>query len=1152
MTGTPLSFVLRQFHRMVGAAPVEGTADGRLLERFVGQRDEAAFTALLGRHGAMVLGVCRRLLREHDAEDAFQATFLILARRAHTLKRRASVGAWLYRVAYHVALRCRQGEARRQALQPPTLPMALPDPAAEASRGELRALLDEELQRLPEKYRAPLVLCYLEGATYTEAARALGWAEGTVSGRLARARGLLRRRLERRGLAVGEAALLTALGEGAAIASVPPALATAAVRAAAQVIGGVAPAVGLPVTALADAASKGLFAGRLATPVLLGLALAVLTAGGGITLLGRGANGRGSAAGEQAPAAAEPGKPPTPAKGEPPAGPAVAEGRADLYGDTLPPGAVARLGTLRLRGKRPTSSVLLSHDGKVLAWWGQTGGAVRLSDARTGRDLRALETGSDVVLAARFREDGRSLTVISASTTVLRGWIFGDEKRLLWTLDHDSNVVSAALGPDGQDLAVATHDGWVRLRRTATGQEMKKWKGFEANRTALAFSPDGRRLAAGSGPALVGGHKQGAGVVRLWEVGTGRPLGELQDAEPVASLAFAPDGKTLAVGYLPDGLANWDLTTLKSVKSARCPLGNVPAFSPDGKLLAVGGENEVERFRLPRMERLPSLSTLGPVLGLTFSADNKTLAAGAGVYGQGNVHVWDADSGKELLSPPRHSQAITAVAFTPDGKHVVSASKDQTVRLWDADSGKALYQLREPAEGAPAFAVVAGGRALATGSGKTVRLWAGATGKQTGGFDVQGEVHALIPLPPLGQSLAVVYREPSRPDHPPWYGLTERQPETGQALQEMTRLAQGLRDVAILPDGPWVAVVGADAAAVRVWNRRLGRVEWTLTAGDGKPGQGAAPEKAPPFLRLAVAPRDRALTAVAADGTVRSWELSAGRQVRRFKTPCRPTALAVAPGGALVAVAGDADGEGAVVCVHEAAGGKLLGRLRGHRAEVLAVAFAPDGKRLATGSADTTVLVWDVADLRPGAAPEKEGPKGKEALTRFSAELEGAWEALVLPDAAKAYMGLQQLAKAPREAVALVRQRLQPAGPVKPERVAALLKDLDSDKAEVERRTAGELEVLGEAVLPSLRRALAHKPGDRLGERLEGVLCKIDGPREGGAALRALRAVELLELIGTPEARQALEALARGAPGALLTREAEAALKRLDTPMRDP
>jgi len=198
--------------RIFRGETVSGLSEWQLLERYLERRDEIAFEALVARHGPMVLGVCRRMLTDHrDVEDAFQATFLVLVRRARQLGPRDAIGPWLYGVAARVALRARSEAARRRRLEPIAgdVPAAACD-AAVVDR-ELREVLDQELSRLPSKYRFPLILCYLEGQTHEEAARQLAWPVGTVKGRLARARDLLRSRLARRGLTTTASALTLVL-----------------------------------------------------------------------------------------------------------------------------------------------------------------------------------------------------------------------------------------------------------------------------------------------------------------------------------------------------------------------------------------------------------------------------------------------------------------------------------------------------------------------------------------------------------------------------------------------------------------------------------------------------------------------------------------------------------------------------------------------------------------------------------------------------------------------------------------------------------------------------------------------------------------------------------------------------------------------------
>lgn len=233
MTTLPMNRVLQHIHRLLEVQTTGEQSDRQLLDRFARQRDEAAFAALVRRHGGLVLGVCRRVLHNlHDAEDAFQATFLVLARKADSVRWQESVGSWLYTVAHHIAVKARVKSDRRQLRETQVIDMPQANTYPEVPSWELQPILDEELSRLPEKYRAPLVLCYLEGKTKEEAARQLGCTQGAVKGKLERARDLLRGRLTQRGLALSTTALVMALTENVGSAAVPATLIETTARAA--------------------------------------------------------------------------------------------------------------------------------------------------------------------------------------------------------------------------------------------------------------------------------------------------------------------------------------------------------------------------------------------------------------------------------------------------------------------------------------------------------------------------------------------------------------------------------------------------------------------------------------------------------------------------------------------------------------------------------------------------------------------------------------------------------------------------------------------------------------------------------------------------------------------------------------------------------
>jgi RNA polymerase sigma factor (sigma-70 family) len=280
MTPGRASAVLRHLHELSSRPP--GAADDRqLLERFTAGRDEAAFAALVRRHGPMVLGVCRRVLHNaHDAEDAFQATFLVLARKAGSIRGRESIGGWLYRVGYHMALKAREQAAARQKREARAARPEETDPLAEVTGRELLAVFDEELQTLPDRERVALVLCYLQGRTGDEAAREVGCSESTLKRRLERGKGRLRARLARRGLALPAAILAAGLASGAK-AAVPGPLAAAAVKAGLLTAAGraVTGVISIRAAALAGAALRAMALSKVKTVGAFLIAIALLGAG---------------------------------------------------------------------------------------------------------------------------------------------------------------------------------------------------------------------------------------------------------------------------------------------------------------------------------------------------------------------------------------------------------------------------------------------------------------------------------------------------------------------------------------------------------------------------------------------------------------------------------------------------------------------------------------------------------------------------------------------------------------------------------------------------------------------------------------------------------------------------------------------------------
>jgi RNA polymerase sigma factor (sigma-70 family) len=261
-----------------------GLTDGQLLVRFIDHRDQAAVSALVRRHGSMVWGVCQRILGgHHDAEDAFQATFLVLLRKAHSIRQKDAVGNWLYGVALQTARKARAMLAKRRTRESQGMDVPEPQIADPSPRYDVQAVLDEELSRLPDRYRAAIVLCDLEGKRYKEAARQLRCPEGTLATRLARGRTILARRLAARGLAVASGAVAAHLMQNALSAAVPASTVSATIRTLTLVAAGrglANSAISANVAALTEGVLKAMLLKKLQiTTVVLLLVFAGLSAG---------------------------------------------------------------------------------------------------------------------------------------------------------------------------------------------------------------------------------------------------------------------------------------------------------------------------------------------------------------------------------------------------------------------------------------------------------------------------------------------------------------------------------------------------------------------------------------------------------------------------------------------------------------------------------------------------------------------------------------------------------------------------------------------------------------------------------------------------------------------------------------------------------
>jgi RNA polymerase sigma factor (sigma-70 family) len=1120
--------------RAAARAELSTLSDRALLARFVADRDQTAFAAVVSRHAPMVLGVCRRALpRSHDPEDACQAVFLLLAEKAATTRWQASVANWLYSTARNVARNARVAADRRNRREARAAVPEAVAPADAMSARELSAALDEELDRLPPRYREPLVLCYLEGLTRDEAAARLGVPESTLKSQLKRGRKKLAAALTARGCDLGVILLACA----AASAAPPP-------RLTESVLAAVSGSSSVTAAALVRRLAVNPMLTRVKVTLLAIAAVAVVGLGAALT-----------------PSTAEP-QPEDRAK----SAPAAAE----------QPGAT-RIGSARFRATGPIDDARYSADGKRVV--GHVGGTIYVWDT-DGALLRTIDTKLDPLDdPTRHGAKVLAFAVHPKESLVAFGGTKGDKTCLqIWDFETGKSVAEKVGSCDALKALAWTPDGKRLLERANVGWEKPTgWK--------LIVHDD--KLGAARSFDLPEKFGDWYTVVRplpgskqaiLWQMGREPTVFDLDSGEVVRTLAHkvgipsdlvvSPDGKLLVATStedirllnLPDGDTDKQLPVLR--KSWEKPR---PLFSHDGKTIFVwdhraiaydvasGNEKWKATFRTLHTVRV-ELCDVSP--------DGSTVLVR---HGHGLSRL-DAKTGAER-DPEQPPSAPSDLFWAPDGKTLFTraVNHERTWTAWEASSGKRLYDLRptgfvknEDWKMTPGLFFIRGGKEIAVclenresteqSGSKEFFLFDTATGRCKGRLGDPLPIETFRWTHPIGvdddgasvlmQTYAVSGSAEFRTD-PEYRFPTVRWDLVRKATtQEWAAIGERRTDpphhyapysVTLVQNYPSINPSGrkANPARLRCYALSDGKLVHELRTDFAS----VDPDRIRGNFLLTRGYNSEWITrgnssrySAHAPYGYDLWDLSTREKVRLFDQD-RPVSVALGPGGKYVLrVLDDTAFEVYEPFVLKKAVARVGTAGRAERFE-----FSPDGGRVAVSLSDASVAVLDAAPWQKRSA---------EQLTAVvPADLVPLWDDLA-KDAATGLRAARVLSAAGDTAVALLGERIAAKKAPDEARIKALIADLGSAPFDAREKAEKELRELSVQAERYLRDAEKASPSAEVRQRTGALLKAIEARKLTAAESRELRAVQALRWMDTQAARGLLAKWAKGDPGAPLTRAA--------------
>jgi WD40 repeat protein len=761
------------------------------------------------------------------------------------------------------------------------------------------------------------------------------------------------------------------------------------------------------------------------------------------------------------------------------------------------------------------------------------------------------------------------------------------------TLPGPTTAVQALVFADGGKTLIAAGNGSVTWWDIATGKELRAWQPFADEpprfeglvRNIKTFiqcvlAPDGKTIAVHAMWLPENGNRGGPGQNRNnldneavgYDLSSGKKIWRLQGMtkqegrNPNGRFAYSADSKRVAVVLEPFSVHLRDTMTGKLIvppKDMRIEgnklLGGL-ALSSDGTQVALAGDEgqihfwkvgstEPERKLVARIAQYWGNCTMT----LDFSPDDKTLLAGV----DADLQQYDMASLKELHASEGHRGWIDFVSFTPDGQRLLTGSADinmhpQELVAWDTTTWKSLQMtsLRHPVW--PKMGIVSSDQAVFVGksgadrfglfdskSGALISRMLSPAKQNNGGrgfFSPAGDFYILSCSDEKGEESERLYSATKGK-------LLCQLP----ALGMLNRAMDSTQPIAFSCDNKLVALAGRKDAKIHIVEIATGKTRHVLGAGLPKED----PNAGMPFnnregvsANLAFSRDGRFLASwMMQEGFVRVWDVATGKELLFIQPVDRLSKKSIGPerDGNMLHFAWSPDSRVLAVgesniSLWELASLRKRRELPGHgTGAVRALSYAPNGQVLASGSADTTVLIWDVANA---ASPLP------ESISSDPADLEKRWQALAGDEADKAFVAILELVATPKEAVAWIGERLKPAVPVDPKIVTELIAQLDDEQFKIRQKAYAELLKIGESAIPILDKALESKPSLETQSRLEILRKGVTGMVLKGDNLRMVRALEVLERIGNPEARQILEALAGGGAGAVVTAQAKIVLDR--------